>query len=85
MFKETFFPVPPDADLNDIDRVIYDGQIETPSITEQEVEDAIRDIAAFKAPGPDGIINKALIVTIPRLKAYLARLFNQSLRLGYCP
>ena len=85
LFKETFFPVPPDADLSDIGQGIYEGQVDTPPITEQEVEDAIRGTAAFKAPGPDGIINKALTVAIPRLKGHLARLFNQSLCLGYCP
>ena len=39
----------------------------------------------MKAPGPDGIINKALHIISPQITPHLTRVFNQSLQLGYCP
>jgi hypothetical protein len=39
----------------------------------------------LKAPGPDRIINKALQARINPITAHLTRIFNQSLRLEYCP
>jgi hypothetical protein len=85
LFREVFFPIPPEADLSDIEHAVYNDRINTPPITEQEVEEAIRETAPFKAPGPDGIINKVLQVAAPRIRTHLTRIFNQSIRLGYCP
>ncbi|KAK9778919.1 putative Zinc knuckle [Seiridium cardinale] len=69
LFKETFFPPPPEASLEGIDNTSYSNQISLPPVSESEVEDAVQEAAPLKAPGPDGIPNLAL----------------QSLRLGYCP
>jgi retron-type reverse transcriptase len=55
------------------------------SLAEQEVDDAIQEAASLKAPGPDGIINKALQLASRLIMPHLVRIFNQSLRLGYCP
>ncbi|KAB2110395.1 hypothetical protein AG0111_0g1384 [Alternaria gaisen] len=60
VFREAFFPVPPEADLEDIRDAQYDNQIDMPQITEKEVRDAIRAASPLKAPGPDGIVNEAL-------------------------
>ncbi|KAI3528112.1 reverse transcriptase, partial [Colletotrichum abscissum] len=85
LFKETFFPPPPEANLEDIDNASYSNQIGLPPVSESEVEDAIQEAAPLKAPGPDGITNLALQVARPWITPHLVRIFNQSLRLGYCP
>jgi hypothetical protein len=56
-----------------------------PQITEKEIKDAIRTASPLKAPGPDGIANKALQTGTAQLATHLTRIFNQSLHLGYCP
>lgn len=85
LFRKVFFPKPPDANLDDIDTTVYADQISLPPIAEQEVEDAIRNAAPLKAPGPDGIVNRALQIASPWIRQHLTRIFNQSLSLGYCP
>lgn len=60
LFKDTFFPVPLKANLENIQHAEYSSQIESPLITEKEVEDAIRAASPFKGPRPDRITNKAL-------------------------
>ncbi|KAK1485910.1 zinc knuckle, partial [Colletotrichum abscissum] len=85
LFKETFFPPPPEANLEDIDNASYSNQIGLPPVSESEVEDAIQEAAPLKAPGPDGVTNLALQVARPWITPHLVRILNQSLRLGYCP
>ncbi|OHE90236.1 zinc knuckle [Colletotrichum orchidophilum] len=85
IFRKTFFPTPPEAYLEDIENATYGEQIELPPISENEVEEAIQKTAPLKAPGPDGITNKALQVAKPWISPHLTRAFNQSLQLGYCP
>ena len=85
LFRKTFFPKPPDANLQDIDHATYPNQISLPSITEQEVQDAILNTAPLKAPGPDGIVNRALQIALPWIRQHFTRVFNQSLSLAYCP
>ena len=85
LFRDVFFPTPPEADLEDIENAEYNDQIEMPVIEEKEVRTAIRGASPLKAPGPDGITNKALQVGIDLIAAHLTRIFNQSLKLGYCP
>jgi hypothetical protein len=60
LFQDVFFPTPPEADLGDIQDAVYSGQIDMPPIEEKEVRTAIRGASPLKAPGPDGITNKAL-------------------------
>ncbi|KAJ6439009.1 reverse transcriptase [Purpureocillium lavendulum] len=85
LFRKVFFPKPPDANLDDIDTAVYVDQISLPPIAEQEVEDAIRNAVPLKAPGPDGIVNRALQIASPWIRQHLTRIFNQSLSLRYCP
>ncbi|OAQ61321.1 reverse transcriptase [Purpureocillium lilacinum] len=85
LFRKVFFPTPPDASLDDIDSAVYTDQVSLPPIAEQEVEDAIRNAAPLKAPGPDGIVNRALQIASPWIRQHLTRIFNQSLSFGYCP
>jgi hypothetical protein len=54
-------------------------------IKEKEVQTAIRAASPLKALGPDGIVNKALQAGTDLVTPHLTRIFNQSLRLGYCP
>ena len=85
LLKETFFPRPPAANLEDIEHAVY--QITLPPIPEQEVEEAIREAAPLKAPGPNGITNRALQIQMAplRIRSHLTRIFYQSLMLEYCP
>lgn len=85
LFKETFFPTPPEANLADMENAVYNDQLTMPPVTEQEVDDTIQEAAPLKALGPDGIINKALQLAKPLIIPHLAQMFNQSLMLGYCP
>ncbi|KFA81662.1 hypothetical protein S40288_11479 [Stachybotrys chartarum IBT 40288] len=41
LFRDVFFPNPPEADLSDMDGATYPEQIKLPKITIDEVEDAI--------------------------------------------
>ncbi|KAK0367394.1 zinc knuckle, partial [Colletotrichum limetticola] len=52
LFKGTFIPPPPEANLEDIDNTSYSNQIGLPPVSESEVEDAIQEAAPLKAPGP---------------------------------
>lgn len=85
LFRETFFPTPPEADLQDIDEAAQHNQVTFPDITEREVRQAIAATPPIKAPGPDGIINKVLHTIAHQITPHLTRVFNQSLRIGYCP
>lgn len=85
LLRDTFFPKPPEADLNDLENAEYHDQIPMPNITEKEILDAIQAAAPLKAPGPDGIPNKVLQAASSILVGHLAIIMNQSLKLGYCP
>ncbi len=85
LFRDTFFPVPPEASLEDMENATYDEQITLPPITEGEIDTAIQETSPLKVPGPDGIVNKVLQLARPWIVAHLTRIFNQSLLLGYCP
>jgi hypothetical protein len=50
-----------------------------------KVEDAIISIVPNKAPGPDGVPNKALRASATLIKEHLTKIFNASLDLSYCP
>jgi len=85
LFKASFFPTPPAPDLRDVDEAVYRGQISLPDITEKEVLQAIASTPPLKAAGPDGIINRVLHIAASQVAPHLKRIFNWSLRLGYCP
>lgn len=85
LFKDVFFPAPLEANVDDIRDIDYNGQIELPPVTEKEIEDAIHAASPLKSPGPDGITNKAIQAGRVQLMAHMLRVFNQSIKLGYCP
>ncbi|EGU72833.1 hypothetical protein FOXB_16658, partial [Fusarium oxysporum f. sp. conglutinans Fo5176] len=85
LLRKTFFPVPPETNLEDIENANYPAPITMPPITTREIEEAIEESSPFKAPGPDGIANKALHIASPWIKHHLTKIFNQSLALGYYP
>jgi hypothetical protein len=85
VFRRTFFPRPPAADLEDMQDAQYAGQIDLPPITEKEILEAIKSTSPLKAPGPDGLPNRVLQATADTIVDHLASIFNQSLHIGYCP
>ena len=56
-----------------------------PKITEKEVLEATKAASPLKAPGLDGIPNRALQAASTLLAPHLTRIINQSLKLGHCP
>jgi len=52
MFRDIFFPTPPEADLTDLDGYQYPEPLPCPRITGREIKKAIMKAAANKAPGP---------------------------------
>ncbi|KAJ5244945.1 hypothetical protein N7489_005041 [Penicillium chrysogenum] len=87
ILREVLFPPAPTADLSDLEGYDYPVAVNAPLITSDEVMHAIQRSASYKAPGPDGIPNAALkkAIEIPSLLTFLTHLFNECLRLGYCP
>lgn len=85
LLRQSFFPPPPTADLEDIRTAQYENQLQLPPITEKEVLEAITTTKPLKAPGPDGIPNKALQTCANMLVEHLTTIFNRCLTLAYCP
>ena len=83
LLRAAFFPPPIQADLSDIFDLIYPELYIYPSITESEIERAIRKIAPRKMPGPDSIINGILQKVLDLILFILYRLFNASWQIGY--
>jgi hypothetical protein len=52
VFRKTFFPSPPEAEIGDIEDATYPDRIAMPPITEQEVERALQEAAPLKGPAP---------------------------------
>jgi hypothetical protein len=76
LLKSTFFPTPPEPDLQDIDGAEYQDQVPFPDITEKEVYQTITSTPLMKAAGPDGIINRILHVAATQIAPHLTRIFN---------
>jgi hypothetical protein len=57
LLSESFFPAIPEADLADIDNMIYPEQLPFPEIPRHEIEQVIRSTPPDKAPGEDTIPN----------------------------
>ena len=83
----SFFPKPPDADLSDLEGYQYPTPLNMPPITAREVRKAITKTAPHKAPGPNGIPNYALQVSVkdPTILQAITRAFNLCLEEGLCP
>ena len=87
VFRKTFFPAPPPADLTDIDPTRYPDPIQFPPITEQETVKAVCRAPSDKAPEPDAIPNKIwhILLDISAFITSTTALFNACLRAGYNP
>jgi hypothetical protein len=86
IFKSTFFPPPPPADLSDIEGANYPEPVPSPPrITLSQVETAIEKLAAKKAPGPDEIPNLVLKKCYNEIKEHVLLLAQESLETGHFP
>ena len=85
VFRRTFFPSPPPADLDDLQGFTYPAPLEMPPLTAREISREIRRLKPDKAPGPDAIPNRALKMAEPMLEPILPGVFNACIRLGYQP
>ncbi|KAJ5667630.1 hypothetical protein N7507_003494 [Penicillium longicatenatum] len=95
LLRDTFFSKPPEADLSDIQQQSqtqsqshpFNNQISFPSITEQEIRDAIHRTPPDKAPGPDGIPNRVwkILLQNDNFIRILTSIFNACVRTGYNP
>ncbi|KAI1005378.1 hypothetical protein K3495_g2839 [Podosphaera aphanis] len=85
VMAQHFFPLPVQAEIQDIAGTIYPEELAIiPStITEAEVEEAIGKLPSDKAPGPDEIPNRLLKECRKTLSKALVELFNGCLSLGY--
>jgi hypothetical protein len=85
IFRETFFPPPPAADLSDIEETVYPESVPPPPrITLSQVDTAIEKLAAKKAPRPDEIPNLVLKKCYNEIKNHLL-LAQESFEIGYFP
>ncbi len=82
LLRAAFFPTPPEADLSDIENYEYPEPLQMPLIAEQELSKAILQAPGSKAPGPDGIPNSILHLTLPHILPQLLPLYNQCLKSG---
>jgi hypothetical protein len=71
LLKETFFPIPPEANTDDITHQTYTNQRKMPPIITGEIEEAVKEAAPLKAAGPDGIPNKVIQAALPQIKIHL--------------
>lgn len=85
LFACQFFPPPPQASLDDLRGYDYPEPLSVPEFKEHEVLCALRSVKPDKAPGPDRITNRVLQAAGHVLVPCLTGLYNQCIRLGYCP
>ena len=85
LLSQTFFPLPPVANLDDIRIYRYPEPLENPDITQDKILRSIRRPGTDKVPDPDKIINRVLQATADFIAPILAGLYNKSLKQKYCP
>lgn len=76
LLEQTFFPPPPEANLEDTYGYAYPKPLKTNKITESEITQVIFGPSPYKAPGPSGIPNKILQLLIKQLMLFLHGIFN---------
>ncbi|EKV14892.1 Reverse transcriptase, putative [Penicillium digitatum PHI26] len=87
-FQQAFFPVPPPADLSDIDPTeINRRPIHFPEITHQEITQAVKASPPDKAPGEGGLPNSLWhkLIEIPAVLDTISGIYNACIRLGTNP
>jgi hypothetical protein len=86
LLRQTHFPPPPEADLQDIEDFQYPTPVDqAPRLTLEEINRAIMTTAKDKAPGPDGIPNRVLQIVAGVAPVLLLRLFQACLEIGIHP
>ena len=86
IFKSTFFPQPPPADLSDIKTATYPTPVQAPPrITRSQLKTAIEKLSPRKAPGPDEIPNLVLQKCYEEIEDYLLRLAQESFEACHFP
>ena len=84
VLRRTFFPSPPQADLSNIDSIIYLGPIRIDNkLTEKEVRAAIFRPKQDKVPGVNGMLSRFLRIVAGELLPQLTRLFQVYIDLRY--
>jgi ribonuclease HI len=76
LIAESFFPLPPLADLVPEDTIYPDPIAPHTPITKTHLLKAVSNLSGYKAPGPDGICNIVFKECISILSPYLLHLFN---------
>jgi len=82
---ETFFPCPPADPQADLPTDYPDPICEFTPITDNQVHRAIRRLAPFKAPGPNGICNIVFIRCADQLVPWMGSLFQATFSLVIFP
>ncbi|TMI86169.1 MAG: hypothetical protein E6H10_00780 [Bacteroidetes bacterium] len=86
LFKETFFPAPPPAKLNDIAQTLYPAKVHcVTKISLRQVRQAVGKVAPDKAPRPDEITNRVLKRALPHIEQHICTLMQASLDLAHFP
>ena len=86
MLQKTFFPSPPPANLDDIQRASYPSEIPfNHRVTIRQVRQAINQLSPDKAPGPDEITNRVLKHALPVIENHLQSLMQASINRGHFP
>lgn len=85
LFRQAFFPPPPEVDLEDTQDHVYPDPLHFPPITLDEITGAIRRMPGNKGPGKDTIPSHLLHCISQCIAKPLQYLYNACLRLHYCP
>ena len=82
---ETFFPHPPADPCADLHTDYPDPVCSFTPITDNQIHRAIRRLAPFKAPGPNGISNIVFIKCTDQLVPWMGNLFRATFSLSFFP
>jgi hypothetical protein len=83
VFAKAFFPPPPGQQAEEAEPYIYPDPLPDPQPPDKtQLEKAIRKLAPYKAPGPDGIPNIVLQKCFVQLADYLLHIYRATLTLG---
>ena len=83
--SEAFFPTPPPITSDRPPKIPLNSDFECPPLTRNEIRQAILRPHPHKAPGPTGIPNHILRISMDVLLPLLHPLFNFCLFRGICP
>ena len=82
--RGAFFPPPPEANLSNIENAIYPDPVLVNKVIIQDIViKAINKLKKDKAPGPNGILNRFLLIVAVPLRKVFTYLFEIYLDIGY--